>query len=156
MRTYRTPLSWTTWATSPRLTADIGVRPGGRPPAKAGCREGRPATNRGGGRGSAGDEELVKNIEDAGSHPGRNDHGVVLGPGSNVTNESHSVAVGLNQDVAVVSDERVAQQCVLDIQRHIHRIRVIDDVDLVFDAAHPDQPGNGISGRHALATERDR
>src|SRR6266851_4074588 len=101
---------------------------GDRPPAGSG-REGMAA-------GSARDVEVVADVEDAAGHPGGADHRVVFGPGADVPGQRHGVPVGVHRDVAVIRDQRVPVQRVLDEERDIERVGVVGDLDIVLDVAH--------------------
>jgi hypothetical protein len=57
--------------------------------------------------------EVVVDLYDAVGHPGGADHRVTFGPGVEVAAKRHRVAAGVDGDVAVVGDQRVAVQGVL-------------------------------------------
>ena len=63
---------------------------------------------------SAGDVEVVTDVVDASGHPGGVYHRVVLRPGADVAVERHRVPVGVHHHVAVVGDQRIAVQRILD------------------------------------------
>src|SRR5580692_1855952 len=109
-----------------------------------------------GGPRSAGDIEVVADLQDAGGHPGGADHRVVLGPGADVPAQGHRVAAGVDVDVAVVLDDRVAVQRVLHEPGDVDRIGVAGDLDVVLDVADAGQPGDRQFGRLALPAELDQ
>ena len=74
----------------------------------------------------------------------------MLGPGDNVAGQGHRVAAGVHLHVAVVGDQRVAVESVLDEQGDINRVRVVGDLDLVLDFADTDQPGYGQFGAQEI------
>jgi len=65
--------------------------------------------------------------------------------------EGHGVAAGVDVDVAVVLDQRVAIQRVLDEPGYVDRIGVAGDLDLVLDVADAGEPGDRLFGRVARA-----
>ena len=67
-------------------------------------------------RRSARDVEVVADLGDAAGHPGRADHRVMLGPGADVAGQRDRVPAGAHHHVAVIGDQRVAVQRVLDAQ----------------------------------------
>src|SRR5215472_2611797 len=92
---------------------------------------------------SAGDLEFVVDIDDAARHPGGADHRVVLRPGAGVAGQHDDAAVGgARLYVAVVGNQRGADQRLLDVQVDVDRVGVVADLDLVPDVADTGQPGD--------------
>src|SRR3984893_17140049 len=81
---------------------------------------------------SACDDEVIADLGDAACHPGGADHRVSFGPGTVVPAQRARVTPGLHGNIAVVGDQRVAVQGVLDQPGDIHRIGVVADVDVVL------------------------
>lgn len=79
---------------------------------------------------SAGDVELVHDIHDAAGHPGGGGDRVVFGPSADVAGERDRVPAGVHHHVAVIKDQRVAVQCVLDEERDVDRVRGVGDLDV--------------------------
>lgn len=92
---------------------------------------------------SAGDVQVVLDVADAAGHPGRVYRSVMLGPGADAAGEADRVPFGVHHHVAVVEDQRVAVERLLDPEGDVSRIRVRGDVDLVPDVAHASEPGDG-------------
>ena len=90
---------------------------------------------RGQRRQSAGDGEAVEDLVDAAGHRASAHGRVVLGPGADVAGQRHRVAAGVHRHVAVIQDQRVAVQGVLDEERDVGRVRAVGDLDLVLDVA---------------------
>src|ERR1700722_10027337 len=101
----------------------------------------------------AGDDEIVDDVIDAAGHPGGVERRVVLGPGADVPGQRHRVQGGVDHDVAVVHDQRVAVQRVLDAGGDVARVGVGVDADLVLDVPEADQPADGGFCRGALRAE---
>src|SRR6476659_7678707 len=104
-------------------------------------------------RWSAGDVDLVADVEHAGGHPGGADGRVVFGPGADVTGQGHGVPAGIDEHVTVVGDERVAVQRVLHADSDSYRVGIVPDLDLVLDVADTAQPGDCRFGGGALRSE---
>jgi hypothetical protein len=96
---------------------------------------------------SAGDVQVVLDVVDAAGHPGGVYRCVVLGPVADVAGQVHRVPLGVHRHITVVKDQRVAVQRLLDAEGDVRRIRVPGDADLVLDAAHASEPGDGPFGR---------
>src|ERR1700722_15780480 len=100
--------------------------------------------------GAAGDQHVVLDEVDAAGHPGGVYRSVVLGPGADGAGQVHRVPVGVHPHVAVVEDQRVAVQRLLDPEGDVSRVHVRGDVDLVPDVAHASEPGDRQFGRGAF------
>src|SRR5208283_4943630 len=110
-----------------------------RSPVRSGC-----------SRRSAGDIELVVDFEDAVGHPGGTDHRVALRPGGDVPGKRHRVPPGVDRDVAVIGDHRIAVQRALDNLGDADRVCGVGDLDVVLDVADTGQPGNSHFSSGAL------
>jgi hypothetical protein len=66
--------------------------------------------------------------------------------------ERHHVPAGVHRDVAVIGDQRVPVQRVLDEDVHVDGVGVVADLDAVPDVADPGQPGDRQLGSGALGT----
>src|ERR1700722_3742001 len=127
------------------IEADADLNMGGAPSSGlAGCQVWS-------SRRSAGDLDLVVDVDDAARHPGRADHCVVLGPGADVAGQRDDAAVGGHLHVAVAGNQCGTVQRLVDVQVDVDRIVVVADLDLIPDVADPGQPGDRHCGRGALS-----
>ncbi len=76
----------------------------------------------------------------------------MLGPGGDVTGQRHRVPAGVHHDVAVVWNQCVAVQRVLDERSDVGRVGIGADLDFVPDVADTSQPGDRQFGSGALPT----
>src|SRR6516162_5860683 len=99
---------------------------------------------------SAGDLDLVANVDDAACHPGGTGHRVMLGPGADMARQRDGASVGSDLHVAVVGNHRGTVQRLMDVQVDVDRVGVVADIDVVPDVADAGQPGDRLFRRSAL------
>src|SRR5215470_7037368 len=99
---------------------------------------------------SAGDLEVVVDVDDPAGHQRGADHGVVFGPGADVAGQGDDAVLGGGRHVAAVGDQRRAVQRLLDVQVDGHRVKVVADIDVVPDVADAGEPGHRFGGGGAL------
>jgi hypothetical protein len=80
---------------------------------------------------SAGDVQLVPDVDDPAGHPGRVDRRVVFGPGADMAGQRDDVVFGFRLDIAAVGHQRQAVQGLLDVQVDVRRIGIVADIDVV-------------------------
>jgi hypothetical protein len=97
---------------------------------------------------SAGDLEVVANVDGPTGHLRGDEHRVVFGPGADMAGQRDDAVLGVRPHVAAVRDQRRAVQRLLDVQVDVDRVGVVTDVDIVPDVADTGQSGNGpVGGR---------
>ena len=95
---------------------------------------------------SASDRQLVADVVDAGCAPGGVHHGVTLGPGADGAGQRDAVLVDVDLDQAVIVDERIAVERVLDVRQDVDGFGRVADLDLLADAADADEARDGVLG----------
>src|SRR5436309_1245578 len=82
---------------------------------------------------SFGSAALVADVEDAVGHPGGVDDRVGFGPGADVPGQCHGVRAGVDGQVTVIRDQRVAVERVLDEEGDVSRVHERVEVEFCLD-----------------------
>src|SRR5215469_18591216 len=99
---------------------------------------------------SSGDHQVIADVPDADAPPCGVDDRIVLGPSADMSGEANGAVAGTDSDVAVVRQQAVSVERTFDQIGHVRGLHVAEDLDVVDDAPHAGQPGDGVFSRVPL------